>query len=91
MNTNKLNEAYNTQTYETAKKRITLAGYRLANYVVDIYKTALHSDSEHHKNIKAMNQKDLCHFLAEDSKKVNLGKSMIKLLEAEKLNDITIE
>jgi hypothetical protein len=37
--TNKLDTSYNTLTYETSKKRITLAGYRLANYVIDIYKS----------------------------------------------------
>jgi hypothetical protein len=36
--TNKLSDAYNTLVYETSKKRITLAGYRLANYIIDIYK-----------------------------------------------------
>jgi hypothetical protein len=36
----KLDNAYNTLAYETSKKRITLAGYRLANYVIDIYKSA---------------------------------------------------
>jgi hypothetical protein len=39
--TNKLDDAYNALAYETSKKRITLAGYRLANYVIDIYKSAL--------------------------------------------------
>ena len=41
LETNQLNDQYNTMTYETSKKRITLAGYRLANYVVDLYKNAV--------------------------------------------------
>jgi polyphosphate kinase 2 (PPK2 family) len=44
--TNKLDAAYNTLTYETSKKRITLAGYRLANYILEIYKTAQPIDLE---------------------------------------------
>ena len=41
LETNQLNDQYNSMTYETSKKRITLAGYRLANYVVDLYKNAV--------------------------------------------------
>ncbi|XP_031505811.1 nuclease P1-like [Nymphaea colorata] len=37
--TNKLNDEYIHLTYETSKKRITLAGFRLANYIKDIYKS----------------------------------------------------
>lgn len=40
-NTSHVNEEYTALTYETSKKRITLAGYRLANYVIDIYKSAI--------------------------------------------------
>jgi hypothetical protein len=36
--TNKLTDDYINLTYETSKKRITLAGFRLANYIKDIYK-----------------------------------------------------
>ena len=43
--TNKLNNEYNTLTFETSKKRITLAGYRLANYIKDIYKSASKNES----------------------------------------------
>lgn len=38
--TNTISSEYATLTYETARKRITLAGFRLANYIKDIYKTA---------------------------------------------------
>jgi len=40
LNTSKLNDAYNIQTYQTSRKRITLAGYRLANYAISIYKAS---------------------------------------------------
>ena len=40
MNTNQINEEYTSTVYETAKKRITLAGYRIANIVINIYETA---------------------------------------------------
>jgi len=30
--------------YETAKKRITLAGYRLANFVIDVYTSSTASN-----------------------------------------------
>lgn len=40
LTSNQATQAYNQQTYETSKKRITLAGYRLANYVIDLYKNA---------------------------------------------------
>jgi hypothetical protein len=36
--TNKVDDDYVKLTYETSKKRITLAGFRLANYIKDIYK-----------------------------------------------------
>lgn len=42
--TNVITDEYSTLTYETAKKRITLAGFRLANYIKDIYKTAKHQE-----------------------------------------------
>jgi hypothetical protein len=48
LTTNKLDDQYNAQTYETAKKRITLAGYRLAYYVVDLYK---HSKGRSQQNL----------------------------------------
>jgi hypothetical protein len=31
------NEEYTNLVYETSRRRITLAGYRLANFVIDIY------------------------------------------------------
>lgn len=37
MKTNVANEDYTNMVYETSKKRITLAGYRLANFVIDVY------------------------------------------------------
>jgi hypothetical protein len=40
LTTNKITDAYSMLTYETAKKRITLAGYRLASYVINLYKNA---------------------------------------------------
>lgn len=40
MTTNKLNDAYTSLAYQTSKKRITLAGYRLANFVINLYKNA---------------------------------------------------
>lgn len=33
-----ITEDYSKLVYETCKKRITLAGYRIANIVIDIYK-----------------------------------------------------
>ena len=41
--TNQLDEEYTTLAYETSRKRITLAGYRLAHWIVDIYKKAIRS------------------------------------------------
>ncbi len=69
--TNKLDSAYNTLAYETSKKRITLAGYRLANYVIDIYKNA----SERVSSLipeNPENPKNIWKFFAEHSKKANL-------------------
>lgn len=37
---NKISQAYSDDTFETAKKRITLAGYRIANLVVSIFEKA---------------------------------------------------
>lgn len=37
MKTNIANEDYTNMVHETSKRRITLAGYRLANFVIDIY------------------------------------------------------
>ena len=39
-----MGEEYTALAYETSKKRITLAGYRLANIVIDIYRSALKED-----------------------------------------------
>jgi hypothetical protein len=37
MKTNRANEEYTNLVYETSKKQITMAGYRLANVVIDIF------------------------------------------------------
>ena len=37
MNSNVATEEYTNLVYETSRERITLAGYRLANYVIDIF------------------------------------------------------
>lgn len=37
MKTNIANEEYTNLVYETSKKRITLAGYRIANIVMNIF------------------------------------------------------
>lgn len=37
MKTNVADEQYTNLVYETSRKRITLAGYRLANVVIDIF------------------------------------------------------
>lgn len=37
MKTNVADEQYTNLAYETSRKRITLAGYRLANVVIDIF------------------------------------------------------
>lgn len=34
---NKITQQYSDQTYEAAKNRVTLAGYRIANLVISIY------------------------------------------------------
>ena len=39
-NSNIINQQYSDQTYETDKKRVTLAGYRIANLVINIYEKA---------------------------------------------------
>lgn len=80
--TNKINEAYNTLTYETARKRITLAGYRLANYIIDLYKAApgrqrtleIESLKEVGLPLNQRSPKQLWNFLAQDSKRSNLFK-----------------
>ena len=40
LKTNEAGEEYTALAYETCKKRITLAGYRLANIIIDIYKSS---------------------------------------------------
>lgn len=68
--TNIITDEYSTLVYETAKKRITLAGFRLANYIKDIYKTAKHEEqlemtpnkvwkllSDHSRNVNAQTPK----------------------------------
>lgn len=79
--TNKLDAAYNTLTYETSKKRITLAGYRLANYILEIYKTAQPIDLE--ERIK--NPMNLWKLLAEDSRTV-AGHAIQNLLKNLKIH-----
>lgn len=37
---NKITQEYSDLAYETSKKRITLAGYRLANIAINIYEKA---------------------------------------------------
>lgn len=37
MKTNVATEEYTSLAYETSKRRITLAGYRLANFVMSVY------------------------------------------------------
>jgi hypothetical protein len=39
MTNNEATEEYTNLVYETSRKRITLAGYRLASFVIDIYGT----------------------------------------------------
>ena len=46
LTTSSLNDQYNAQTYEICRKRITLAGYRLANYIVDIYSKAVREEKK---------------------------------------------
>ena len=46
LTTSHLNDQYNAQTYEICRKRITLAGYRLANYMVDIYSKAVREEKK---------------------------------------------
>lgn len=65
LTTNKLNEEYTVLTYETSKKRITLAGYRLANYIMDIYKA---SKPSFNLEERINNPKMLWKFFAEDSR-----------------------
>lgn len=36
-------EEYTNLVHETAKRRITLAGYRLANFVIDVYTSPTNS------------------------------------------------
>jgi hypothetical protein len=48
--TNKANDEYIKLTYETSKKRITLAGFRLANYIKDIYKKTNKTRPWHNMN-----------------------------------------
>lgn len=45
LTTNKVTEEYVALAYETCKKRIALAGYRLANLVIDIYEKAKRGES----------------------------------------------
>lgn len=52
-------EAYTNLVYETSRQRITLAGYRLANFVIDVYgsnstKTFDFEDLEELKTVEAM-------------------------------------
>jgi hypothetical protein len=52
-------EAYTNLVYETSRQRITLAGYRLANFVIDIYesnstKALDFEDLDELKNVKDM-------------------------------------
>ena len=51
MKTNEAGEEYTQLAYETSKKRITLAGYRLANCISQIYnKTEKTNDIEQNDN-----------------------------------------
>lgn len=43
---NKADSDYVKLVYETSRKRITLAGYRLANFVIDIYGSGLNKYAE---------------------------------------------
>lgn len=45
MKTNKINDEYEQQTYEVCKKRIVLAGMRMANLVLSIYQSELGESS----------------------------------------------
>ena len=46
-NTNKVDEQYSQLAYETSKKRVVLAGYRIANLVIAIYeKASMKDDTE---------------------------------------------
>ena len=52
-------EAYTNLVYETSRQRITLAGYRLANFVIDVYgsystKTFDFEDLDELKTVEAM-------------------------------------
>lgn len=40
MKSNVATEEYTNLVYETSKRRITLAGYRLANFVMDVYNSS---------------------------------------------------
>jgi hypothetical protein len=42
--TNRITKEYSDNTYAISKKRITLAGYRLANLVIDIYEKKLNNE-----------------------------------------------
>ena len=37
MNTNKIDQDYTDMTFDASKRRIVLAGYRIANTVISIY------------------------------------------------------
>ncbi len=53
--TNTADEEYTQLVYETSKKRITLAGYRLANFVIDIYEQST-QDQEKPSDLELVKQ-----------------------------------
>lgn len=73
LTTNKLNSEYTNLVYETCKKRITLAGYRLANYAISIFKAkgAGEQPEKGWMTFMSMSPREMWKALAEDSRKVN--------------------
>jgi hypothetical protein len=65
MKTNKATEEYTNLVYETSRKRITLAGYRLANFVISIFSQNSSVKSESSKSLDELEKQFMQH--AEDN------------------------
>ena len=68
MKGNKATEEYTNLVYETSRRRITLAGYRLANFAMSIFSSNSTKQTESHKSLKELEKMFMEHA------KQNIGK-----------------
>lgn len=61
MKSNVATEEYTNLVYETSRKRITLAGYRLANFVISIFGQQNATNSDSFKNTEELEKIFISH------------------------------